>query len=78
MGMLLLLLFFPGGISELGINLRDAFLRRVATKKQLYVPSLVADTLQPVDLRGESEEVFDDIAADSVTEALELEPAVAP
>jgi branched-chain amino acid transport system permease protein len=64
-GMLMLLLFFPGGISELGINLRDAFLRRVALKKQIHVPSLVADSLQPVDVRAETDEIFEEIAADT-------------
>lgn len=49
MGMLLLLLFFPGGLSELGINLRDAYLRRIAIKKNIHVPSLVADSLRNED-----------------------------
>jgi hypothetical protein len=62
--MLLLLLFFPGGLSELGINLRDAYLRRVAIKKGIHVPSLLADSLQPVDEREEDEELFEEIAAD--------------
>ncbi len=64
MGMLLLLLFFPGGLSELGINLRDAYLRRVAIKKGIHVPSLLADSLQPTDERAEDEELFEEIAAD--------------
>ena len=65
MGMLLLLLFFPGGLSELGINLRDAYLRRVAIKKGIHVPSLVADSLEgPSDEREEEAEVFEGIAAD--------------
>jgi hypothetical protein len=65
MGMLLLLLFFPGGLSELGINLRDAFLRRVAIKKGIHVPSLLADSLQLNEEQEESEEeMFDEIAAD--------------
>lgn len=66
MGMLLLLLFFPGGLSELGINLRDAYLRRVAMKKGIHVPSLLADSLEEqADVREESAELFDEIASDN-------------
>jgi hypothetical protein len=65
MGMLLLLLFFPGGLSELGINLRDAYLRRIAIKKGIHVPSLLADSLEgPSDEREEEAEVFEGLAAD--------------
>jgi hypothetical protein len=46
-GMLFLLLFFPGGLSEVGYRLRDAFLRSVAIKRGIHVPSLLADDLQP-------------------------------
>ena len=45
-GMLFLLLFFPGGLSEVGYRLRDAFLRSVAIKRGIHVPSLLADDLQ--------------------------------
>jgi branched-chain amino acid transport system permease protein len=44
-GMLILLLFFPGGLSEVGFSLRDAFLRWRAERRDMYVPSLVADVL---------------------------------
>jgi branched-chain amino acid transport system permease protein len=44
LGMLVLLLFFPGGLSEIGFTLRDAFLRRIARDKGIHVPSLVADS----------------------------------
>jgi branched-chain amino acid transport system permease protein len=37
------LYFYPGGTAENGYRLRDAFLRRVAAKHDLLVPSLVAD-----------------------------------
>ena len=46
LGMLVLLLFFPGGLSEIGFTLRDAFLRRLAISKSLHVPSLLADSRQ--------------------------------
>ena len=66
MGMLLLLLFFPGGLSELGINLRDAYLRRVAIRKGIHAPSLLADSLQEqAEEREESEELFDELVAEN-------------
>jgi hypothetical protein len=37
------LYFYPGGTAENGYKLRDNFLRRVAAKHDLLVPSLVAD-----------------------------------
>jgi len=46
-GLLLLLLLVPGGLSELAYRARDGFLRWVAARNQIHVPSLVADSLQP-------------------------------
>jgi branched-chain amino acid transport system ATP-binding protein len=43
-GMLVLLLALPGGFAELGLRGRDAFLRWVARRHDLHVPSLFADT----------------------------------
>jgi branched-chain amino acid transport system permease protein len=42
-GVLILLLFFPGGLGQVVYQLRDNYLRRVANKRGLLVPSLVAD-----------------------------------
>ena len=42
-GMLILLLMFPGGLGEIVFRIRDRFLRRVAAREQIVVPSLVAD-----------------------------------
>lgn len=42
-GGLALLLLFPGGLSQLAYGGRDAFLRRVAKRNRIVVPSLVAD-----------------------------------
>ncbi|HEX2850476.1 MAG TPA: ABC transporter permease [Acidimicrobiales bacterium] len=42
-GMMLLLLILPGGLGELMYRLRDAYLRWVAKRHGLLVPSLVAD-----------------------------------
>ncbi|MEY2436116.1 MAG: branched-chain amino acid transport system permease protein livM [Acidimicrobiaceae bacterium] len=51
LGLLVLLLFLPGGLAEGMFRIRDGWLRRVASKRGVLVPSLVADTLvtdQPV------------------------------
>ncbi len=45
-GLLALLLFQPGGLSELIFKARDSFLRKVAAKEGIHVPSLIADSLQ--------------------------------
>ena len=42
-GLLVVLLFLPGGLAEGFFNLRDRYLRHLAAKHQLVVPSLVAD-----------------------------------
>jgi branched-chain amino acid transport system permease protein len=42
-GVLLVLLFIPGGLGSLAYGLRDAFLRRVAIRNRIFVPSLLAD-----------------------------------
>jgi ABC-type branched-subunit amino acid transport system ATPase component/ABC-type branched-subunit amino acid transport system permease subunit len=44
-GIIVLLKFLPGGLAEAGYRARDAFLRRVAAKHDIAVPSLVADGL---------------------------------
>ncbi|HVE91189.1 MAG TPA: ABC transporter permease [Actinomycetota bacterium] len=42
-GLLLVLMFLPGGLAEGLYRIRDNFLRRVATKHDIIVPSLLAD-----------------------------------
>jgi branched-chain amino acid transport system permease protein len=44
-GLLLLILFRPGGLSDIFYTNRDSFLRWVAKRNKLHVPSLVADSL---------------------------------
>lgn len=44
-GLLLLLMFLPGGLIEGVYKIRDDLLRRVAAKHDIHVPSLVADSL---------------------------------
>ena len=48
-GLLVLLLVVPGGLSEIAYRSRDNFLRWVAARNNLHVPSLVADSLQGQD-----------------------------
>ena len=43
-GLLVLLLFMPGGLSELVYRGRDRFLRALARRHDVHVPSLVADS----------------------------------
>ena len=45
-GLLILLLIFPGGFGQVFYSLRDLYLRRVALKRDIDVPSLIADKLQ--------------------------------
>ena len=43
-GLILVLWFLPGGLGSVLYKLRDRWLRRVAARRQLVVPSLIADT----------------------------------
>jgi branched-chain amino acid transport system permease protein len=42
-GLLLVLLFLPGGLGQIVFSLRDRYLRFVANRRGILVPSLVAD-----------------------------------
>jgi branched-chain amino acid transport system permease protein len=44
LGLLLILLFLPGGLAEGMFRVRDNLLRRVARRRNLHVPSLIADS----------------------------------
>src|SRR3954469_6256880 len=48
-GMLLILLFLPGGLGGAAYSLRDRLLRFVARRRDLHVPSLLADSLEADD-----------------------------
>lgn len=41
--------YFPGGLAEIGYRMRDSYLRRIAARHDIRVPSLVADDLGEVD-----------------------------
>jgi hypothetical protein len=45
-GLIILLLLLPGGFTAAVLNIRDAYLRKVAAKHGIDVPSLNADRLQ--------------------------------
>ena len=64
-GLLLVLMIFPGGIGAALYDVRDAFLRRVAERRHLLVPSLVADA------RVEEETPVPQAALDAAEEAAE-------
>ncbi|HEX4865834.1 MAG TPA: hypothetical protein VFV02_17330, partial [Acidimicrobiales bacterium] len=42
-GLLVLLMFLPGGLGELVFRIRDRLLRVVADRRRMLVPSLIAD-----------------------------------
>jgi branched-chain amino acid transport system permease protein len=67
-GLLVLLLVVPGGLSEVFYRTRDNFLRWVAKRHDVHVPSLVADSLV-----GSDDQPQDVIAgAEHAVEAAEL------
>jgi hypothetical protein len=43
LGVLVILMLFPGGLSAMLYGARDAWLRRVAVRYRMLVPSLLAD-----------------------------------
>jgi branched-chain amino acid transport system permease protein len=67
-GLLLVVMVLPGGIGRMLYNTRDRYLRWVARRNDLVVPSLLADVRvdepQPVlDLRDEVTETIDEVVA---------------
>ena len=48
-GLLIVLLFYPGGLGQAAQSLRDRFLRAVADRRGILVPSLVADRREEAD-----------------------------
>ncbi len=70
-GLLALLMFVPGGLSQLAFGARDAFLRWVAARNDIHVPSLVADSLVTDEGDGVAVEVAETTAPAPV-EVLEL------
>jgi len=60
-GLLLILMFMPGGFAQLGYSVRDRYLRNVAAKHGIHVPSLVAD--RRVENSPEEDHVLEDAEA---------------
>jgi branched-chain amino acid transport system permease protein len=74
LGVLLVLAFLPGGLSEGVYLLRDRFLRRVAAKHGIVVASLVADSLVDEEKSKEGDHLLS-VAADHA-EHPELPPGL--
>ena len=66
-GLLVMLMFVPGGFAQVGFGVRDRYLRWVAKRENIHVPSLVADR-RVVDT-SEQEHVLE--AAEASVEATE-------
>ena len=49
MGLVIVLLFLPGGFSQLYYDGRDRILRWIAGRHGIHVPSLIADSRQDLD-----------------------------
>jgi ABC-type branched-subunit amino acid transport system permease subunit len=60
-GLLAILLLFPGGLGQIVYDLRDAILRRIARRRNLVVPSLLAD------VKAAEEETPDVLSAPGTT-----------
>src|SRR5690606_14206431 len=73
-GMLLVvLLVLPGGLGQLLFNVRDRLLRRVAERRQILVPSLVADKRE--DGPGDEVGLLQGALSDHPADAPSAEPA---
>jgi branched-chain amino acid transport system permease protein len=83
LGVLVVLLIFPGGLSGLLFKLRDIWLRSVARRFDIIVPSLLADVrqdLEPIEHAEEAAERHDEEEAAAATLAAndgEQEPVLA-
>jgi branched-chain amino acid transport system permease protein len=51
-GLIFVLLLLPGGFSQIYYSQRDKILRRVANRRGIVVPSLIADSAQPSPAHG--------------------------
>jgi branched-chain amino acid transport system permease protein len=78
LGLLVILLFLPGGLAEGVYRVRDNWLRRIAARRGIYVPSLVADSLEAQEAeRAASEHIIEEAeqTIEAVEEIAPLEPA---
>jgi hypothetical protein len=65
-GVLFVLLLLPGGLGGLIFGLRDMFLRRVAIRHRIFVPSLLADYLAGGELERVPLAPLTDVDGDAV------------
>lgn len=68
-GVLVILLFLPGGLAEAFYRVRDSFLRWVANRHDILVPSLVADKRVEEEERKREDEIIE--AAEHHVEEIE-------
>ena len=64
LGLLLILVVLPGGLAEGCYRIRDAYLRRVAAKHDIHVPSLIADSLVLDDEASDAELLDEELHVD--------------
>jgi hypothetical protein len=57
-GVILVLMLVPGGLAEIVYRVRDNLLRRVANRRGIHVPSLVADSRVPEQSAEEERALF--------------------
>lgn len=57
-GLIVILLFLPGGFAQLFYDSRDRWLRSLAAKHQIHVPSLVADSLTDGDTKNVEDHIM--------------------
>jgi branched-chain amino acid transport system permease protein len=72
-GVVLILYFMPGGLAEGFYRLRDNFLRKVAAKRDIHVPSLVADSLVDQQEQEAEEQELIDVSHGVLGERTEFE-----
>jgi branched-chain amino acid transport system permease protein len=73
LGVLLILMIVPGGLSDVVYRIRDAWLRWVATRKGIVVPSLLADSAAPPPEDQGVPDLIHGVAHDFAAEAAESE-----
>ena len=71
-GLLVVLLIIPGGFGQVMLNVRDRYLRWVAKRRNLLVPSLLAD--RRVDEEGDHAPVEADLLEGALSDEPEGEP----
>lgn len=69
-GLILVLYFLPGGFAQLFYDRRDGYLRKLAAKHQIHVPSLVADSLVDDAAKAEEERLMSGAAASAASTTL--------